>query len=202
MRDLWQEPRYRFVVTMAVFGLALWVVFREAVMGPVLTPMRALTAEGTLRLIQLTGLDGFRQANYIFHSSGFGIEITRGCTGFAGAAVLAAGIVAYPGAAARARGLGVCLAVPAFVVLNLIRMTHLYHLGAAQSPLFDLAHEVVWQLGMMLGVFVFWYAWVVWQDTVQPGIALHLRPASGDAQRQRSISPYCIELDSHRGVGS
>ena len=164
MQHLWREPRFRFVLTMTLFGVALWMVFRDAILGPFLTPMRALTAEGTLWLIHQTGLDGFRQANFIFHSSGFGIEITRGCTGFAGAAVLAAGIVAYPSGAVRARSLGIILGIPVFVGVNLIRMTHLYHLGVSGSPFFNTAHEVVWQLGMMVAVFVLWVVWVGWNE--------------------------------------
>lgn len=166
------DPRLRFVLTMTLFGVALWMIFREEIMGPILTPLRALTAEGTLRLIHLTGLDAVRHANFVFHSSGFGIEITRGCTGFAGAAVLTAGIWAYPSATNHSRVFGTLLGVAVFAFINLVRMTHLYHLGVANSPWFHLAHETFWQVGMMLTTFCLWLIWVLLGERGEKSTAL------------------------------
>ncbi len=171
MRD---RPQVRFVLIMAVFGVAVWMVFRDSVMGPVIVPLRAITAEATLLLVRATDLDGLRSASVIIHSSGFAMEITRGCTGFAGAAVLVAGIIAYHPAVSRQRFMGLLVCLPAFVGINLVRMTHLYHLGVAKSQFFHLAHTVIWQVGMMITVFCLWFAWVRWTES---GPYRHARPS-------------------------
>jgi exosortase/archaeosortase family protein len=151
---------FRFVVTLAVFAGVTFVVFRDTVMGPVLVPLRSLTAQITLALIRLAGMEAVREASIISHPNGFAYEISRGCTGLVGAALLAIAISAYP-AARRSKLIGILVCVPTFAVINLVRLVHLFYLGVYQPQLFHTAHAVVWQLGMMAAVFGLWLGWTV-----------------------------------------
>ncbi len=104
-----------------------------------------------------------RQATAVFHPTGFGIEITRGCTGFVGAALLASAVAAYP--AERAMRLtGLVLCPLAFVSINFARLAHLYYLGVHEQPLFHAAHTVFWQLGMLVAGVSGWLLWKWWVD--------------------------------------
>ena len=79
---------------------------------------------------------GFRSTNVLVHSSGFAMEITRGCTGFAGAAVLIAGILSYP-ASSIERTFGIVACVPIFVAINLGQDDALVPLGCGTILLFS-----------------------------------------------------------------
>jgi exosortase/archaeosortase family protein len=161
----------RYVGILAAFAAVTWLVFREAVLGPVLVPVRVATAEAAVSLIRAVGMEAERVGSAVLHPGGFAYEVSRGCTGLVPAALIAAAIGAYP-AARYLRVVGIALAVPLMLGLNLVRLVHLFYLGVHRPAAFHFAHEVVWQGAVVIAVFVCWRGWIAWADRRE-------RPTSG-----------------------
>ena len=151
----------RFGLILAAFAGITWLIFRDEVMGPVLVPLRMLTAQGALTFIRLAGMEAIREGAAVYHPAGFAYEISRGCTGLVGLGLLVVAILAYPSARSH-RLLGIALCVPALIGLNLARLVHLFYLGVYRPEVFHVAHEIVWQAVMAVGVFVLWLGWTIW----------------------------------------
>ncbi len=159
--------RLRFFATMAFGTLLLSFVFRDETLGILLVGMRTLTAQAARIGIEATGLESIRLGSSLYHPGGFAIQISRGCTGFVGATLLALGVIAYPASRHR-RTIGLAVVVPLFLATNLVRLVHLYHLGVARSPHFDQAHEVLWQVALVVIAVGSWAAWVAWVERRPP----------------------------------
>ncbi len=154
-----RRARITFAVALLAFVPLTLLVFRDRVLGDFLLLLRGVTADGTAALLNWVGIDAIRHATAVVHPNGFGIEISRGCTGLVGSALLATAIAAYP-ADRRVRLVGVLLCPLAFLVVNFGRLMHLFYLGVHHPTLFHLAHAVVWQ-GLMAAVaFGLWYGWL------------------------------------------
>lgn len=154
--------RYALVLTAA--ALALWLGFREEALGPVLAVWRVAVARATLVLIHWGGMEAVRDAAVIAHPGGFAYEISRGCTGFVPAALLATAIAAYPAAAGWKKLAGVALGVPLSLAVNLARLVHLYYLGVYRPQWFGVAHQIVWEGITVLATLALWVAWARWAD--------------------------------------
>ena len=177
----------RYGGILAAYAAITWLVFRDEVMGPLLVPLRALTAEGALTVMQLAGMEAVRTGSAIYYPGGFAFEISRGCTGMVGAGLLVVAILAYPAARDR-RVIGVSLCVPVFLGMNLVRLVHLFHLGVYRPDLFHVFHTVVWQVIMAAAVFGLWYGWIVWVQ--RAGVAPRLAASqSSSPQRHRLRAP-------------
>jgi exosortase/archaeosortase family protein len=155
--------RLRFIAVMVSFAVAALVLFRESIVGPAFVPLREATAQVTLTLLHLIGFECVRFGTILYHPGGFGYEISRGCTGFVPAALIATAVLAYP-ASIRNRTWGILVGVPTFLLLNFIRLVHLFVIGVWWPARFDVAHEVVWQGVMMLSTFIIWFGWTIWSD--------------------------------------
>ncbi len=153
----------RYALLLAGVALVLWLAFRDEVMGPVLVFWRIEIAKATLALIHWAGMEATREASTIYHPSGFAYQISRGCTGFVPAALLAAAISAYP-ASARRKLTGLALGIPLLLSINLARLVHLYYLGVHQPQWFHAAHRVAWEGVIILAVVSVWVAWATWAD--------------------------------------
>lgn len=153
-----RRARFAFASALLAFVPLTALVFRDQVLGDFLLLLRAATAEGTAALLNWVGIDAMRQATAVVHPSGFGIEISRGCTGLVGFALLVIAIAAYP-ADRRARLVGILVCPLAFLLVNFGRLTHLFYLGIHHPTAFHLAHAVVWQGLMAIVAFSLWYGW-------------------------------------------
>lgn len=102
-------------------------------------------------------------------SNGFGVSIEAGCNGLEAYIVLFAGVMAFP-ASWYQRGVGLLMGFLAVQSLNVVRVISLFYLGQWSRPVFDFAHEYLWQALIMLDVLVFWLLWVRW---CQKGPAVH-----------------------------
>ena len=69
--------------------------------------------------------------------------------------------MAFP-AAWYQRGVGLFIGFLAVQSLNVVRVISLFYLGQWSRPVFDFAHEYLWQALIMLDVLVFWLLWVRW----------------------------------------
>ncbi len=166
----------QFVAVLILFGVAVWILFRDEVLGPALVGLRTGTAEATAALIHAVGLEAIREGTTISHPGGLAVEISRGCTGLVGAALLAVAIFAYP-ADRRSRVVGAMICVPLFVGLNFVRLVNLFYLGVYKPIWFDLAHDLLWEAAMVVGIYAMWLSWKVWADRRSARIS----PASAPA---------------------
>ena len=170
----------RYALILSAVGLALWIGFREETLGALLLLWRIEVARAALTLIHWTGMAAARDAAVIFHPGGFAYEISRGCTGLVPAALFATAVAAYPRAAGWKKLAGVALGVPLWLVLNLVRLAHLYYLGVYRPQWFGVAHEIVWSGMTILAILGLWAAWARWADPVRSGrdgIGGHPRPS-------------------------
>lgn len=179
----------RFLLALAVIAGLVLLDAREEVLGPVLLPLRSLTAKTALALIHWLGMEAVREASAIHHPGGFAYEISRGCVGLVPIAFLVVSVLAYPGHQ-RTRLAGLALGIPFLVVLNLIRLVHLFYLGVHQPQLFELAHKLLWQAVIVFAVFALWMACTT---------RLDLRGGAGgrrEGQICHNCAPGCTPLSS------
>ncbi len=158
----------RFVVALAIFAGVVPLVFRDEVMGPVLLSLRVATAQATLALIHWTGMEAVREVSAIFHPGGFAYQISRGCMGLVPAALLGVAVLAYPGELRRKLA-ALAVALPLLFALNFARLVHLFYLGVNRPDLFHLAHTVLWQVAIVLGVLIAWLTCVAWLEARSSG---------------------------------
>ena len=156
----------RFVLALLSLAAVMLLVYRDEIVGPVVMPLRVLTAKTVLLLLQGLGVEAVREASAIYHSGGFAFEISRGCMALVPALFLGAGIAAYPGSR-RVKLVGWVAAIPLLLMLNFARLVHLFYLGVYRPEIFELAHRVLWESAIILAVIVLWLAWVVWADRLR-----------------------------------
>ncbi|UCF20196.1 MAG: hypothetical protein JSU87_01955 [Gemmatimonadota bacterium] len=167
----------RFVLSLAVFAGVVPLIFRDEVMGPVLLSLRVLTARATLTLIHWIGLEAVREASAIYHPGGFAYQISRGCMGLVPAALLGVAVLAYPGELRRKLA-ALAVTLPLLFGLNFVRLVHLFYLGVNRPGLFHLAHTVLWQAAIVLGVFTAWLACIAWLEARSSTAPLGLKPSA------------------------
>ena len=163
------KQKYRFVVIMAGFALALVFTYRENVLGAILSPLTDYTARTTLVLLHMCGMEAARAATLIFHPAGFAYEIYYRCTGFLPVAILSAAIFAYPGSW-RSKFFGLAIGVPVLLALNLFRLVYLFYVGVYFPAAFDFAHSVLGEGLWLLATLGLWLAWIKWKHSTDKGL--------------------------------
>jgi exosortase/archaeosortase family protein len=124
----------------------------------VLDPLLRWNAAGTGSLVRLLGFDAVVDGNRVL-SDAFSLVIVPECTSLAAQAIMAAGMLATPGKGFRDRLLGIALGGLALSALNLVRTASLYYIGARHPAALPIAHELVWQAGMVLAALALWAVW-------------------------------------------
>lgn len=156
-----------FCLVTLLFGPTAWLGFRDEVMGGSLLAMRSLTARLVTGVLNGLGLDATLAGSAVLHTSGFGMEISRGCTGFVGAALLTVALATYP-ADRRARLMGLAVCPAAFLVVNLARLVTLFYVGVHQPGVFHVAHAIVGEVVMVAAVVSLWIGWKHWAEEPRP----------------------------------
>ena len=160
------RPQWRSAARLAVALAWLGVIVlsrSQPAAAPVLSfgPITAFVASLVQSLLQWTGIEALRVAAFLYVPGGFAYEITVGCTGLLPAAVLTVAILASP-ESRTAKRRGVLAGVPLVLVVNLVRLVHLFYLGVYAPRLFVLAHSVLWEGAIVLVTFATWLAWTRW----------------------------------------
>lgn len=156
-----RQINLRFAVTLIIFAGVVFLTYREDILGAFLGRLTTLTASTTFVLLELLSIDVVQEATVIYQPGGFAYEIYYRCTGFLPVACLAVSILAYPGYL-RHKLAGLAVAIPLLILLNLVRLVHLFLIGVAKPELFGLAHRVLWEGTMILAVLGLWLAWKKW----------------------------------------
>lgn len=158
-----QGLNLRFAVIMAIYGGAVFLLYRDEVLGPVLAPLAAWTAHITLVLVRELGIDAVRDGAVLVHPDGFAYEIAYTCTGFLPVTTFIACVLAYP-AKWHAKRVGIAVGVPLLWMVNLVRLVHLFYLGVYIPEAFVVAHEVVWEWLLAVIFIALWLGWIRWSE--------------------------------------
>lgn len=151
-----RQSNLRFAGVMSVFVGVVLLTCREVVLTPLLAPLTTLTAQTTLALLHWFGMEAVRVATLIYHPDGFAYEIYYRCTGFLPVAFLGVSILSYPGSLRR-KCIGLVLGVPILIVLNLVRLVHLFYIGVHNPAVFNFAHGLFWEAVLILMIFGLWF---------------------------------------------
>jgi exosortase/archaeosortase family protein len=151
----------RFILTVVALVGTFLIVYRDDLLGQFLSPWVGLTARMTLAVLHLLGIEAVRVVSQIHHPGGFAYEIYYRCTGVLPVAILTSCITAFP-ASWRCKGIGLASGVPLLIALNLVRLVHLFYLGAHAPAAFDLAHRVVWEAVLISATVLIWWLWSKW----------------------------------------
>lgn len=103
--------------------------------------------------------DGFQIRNV---ETGYAVAIRAGCNGVEASMVLAAAILAFPGAWSL-KLLGIVGGVAAIQVANLIRIVTLFYIGEWSDSALMVAHLYVWPSLIILDALVIFLLWMRWQ---------------------------------------
>jgi exosortase/archaeosortase family protein len=112
------------------------------------------------------GVPVSQYADSLYVPGGFGYVVVIGCTGVVPAAVLAIAVLASPATAAT-RALGLVVGVPLVLLLNLLRLVHLFYLGVHDPQTFGLAHEVLWEWALVVSTVGIWFWWWKWASQLR-----------------------------------
>lgn len=148
----------RFGLILGVFTGVVLLTYREEALGALLGPVTALTANVTFFILDLIRMEVEQEASIIYQPGGFAYEIYYRCTGFLPVACLSVFILAYPGNF-RHKFAGLALGIPLLILLNLVRLVHIFIIGVTRPAYFDFAHNVLWNGIILLAVLGFWLIW-------------------------------------------
>jgi exosortase/archaeosortase family protein len=93
--------------------------------------------------------------------STFAMSIKQGCDGLQAAAILAIGVLIFPGRF-RDKILGVTLGVGLLVLLNVVRIATLFWAGLHARDSFQTLHVHVWPAALVFSALTFWTTWMLW----------------------------------------
>lgn len=141
-----------------VIGLARAEV---AFPGHALAPVSESLAFLVQALLQAAGSEVARHGALLYVPGTFAYEIVIGCSGLLPAGVITTAILASPGTS-TAKVWGVLVGVPAVLLVNLLRLAHLFHVGVTAPGRFALAHEVLWEALLVAFVLALWWSWSRW----------------------------------------
>jgi exosortase/archaeosortase family protein len=161
------RPTSHFLLKVVAFMGIFLLVYRQDLVGRLLGPWVGLTARMTVALLHLMGVEALRAGGQIHHPGGFAYEIYYRCTAVLPAALLAALTFASTATLAR-QVIGVALGVSVLIVLNLVRLVHLFLLGVYRPGLFEVTHSVVWELFLIMATLGLWWMWSRWAIRSHP----------------------------------
>ena len=153
----------RFIATLCLFTGAVLPCYREEVLGSLLGSLTSATASTTLGWLQLFGLNVLKDATIIYEPGGFAYEIIFKCTGFLPAAFFVVAVLAFSGSI-RQKLAGLSIGVPTLLLINQLRLVHLFFVGAVYPEYFHLAHSILWEIAMVLSVLGLWFSWKKWVE--------------------------------------
>ncbi len=129
-----------------------------------------LVASQVKLILAWLGVPVSQHAAALYIPGGFGYVIVIGCTGVVPATVLAIAVFASPATAAT-RAAGLVVAVPLVLLLNLLRLIHLFYVGVHDPQTFGLAHEVLWECAIAVFTVGIWFGWWKWASRALPSAA-------------------------------
>ena len=174
-----QPPRgglpLRFFLIFAVsFLLGFFLLVTPEVKPAVLQFSRGLV-NASASLINVCGgaakVDGDQRTILRDPRRGLGVEMKDGCNGVNITILLWSAVLAFPASWVR-RVQGLLIGSAAIQGINLVRFISLFYLLQYNRPLFDFAHEYLWESLIMLDAVVVFWLWA--QRAVRARTASHV----------------------------
>jgi exosortase/archaeosortase family protein len=142
-------PAWWLAGSLGVVLAGLWVIQIHPQAGGVFATFTVLTAQLTAFMLAAIGLPVMRDATTLFHAGGFACEIDVACTALIPAALLAT-LMALLRATPRAHFMGIVSGVLLVVLVNQLRLVALVWLGVLAPGYFDVAHNLLGPLLLIL----------------------------------------------------
>jgi exosortase/archaeosortase family protein len=156
--------KLRFAGILLGYGGAVFLIYRNEVLGTALAPLAVETARLVLAMLHFLGLEALRDGAVILHPGGFAYEIAYTCTGFLPVVTFLVCGLAYP-VAWRARWIGVMIGIPVLWIINLLRLVGLFYIGVYFPSTFAWAHEVAGEIFLGAAFIGLWLGWVGWSSS-------------------------------------
>ncbi len=137
----------------------LWAIQAHPLAGNVFAPLTVLTAQLTAFMLAAIGLPVLREAATLVHAGGFACEIDVACTALIPAAVLAASM-AVVRTTPRAYLKGIIFGALLLVFVNQLRLVSLVWLGVHVPGYFDMAHDRLWPVLLILTIGAYGLVWL------------------------------------------
>ena len=157
-RDL-RLPAWWLAGSLGVVLAGLWAIQIHAPAGGVFAPFTVLTAQLTAFMLAAIGLPVMREAATLVHVGGFACEIDVACTALIPAALLAASM-AVVRATPRAHFTGIMIGALLMVLVNQLRLVSLVWLGVHAPGYFDVAHNLLWPVLLILTIGGYGFIWL------------------------------------------
>ena len=147
------------ILIFAAFMIVFLLIYSRVTESYIFDEVRNFTARATGFMLNIFGGDVSVDGTMV-SSSDFSMGIIAACTGIVPIAIYIAAVVAYP-ATIRQKLLGIALGVIGIGVINIIRTTILFVLGAHSPSFFDTAHYLIFQSLMIMIAVLLWLFWVL-----------------------------------------
>ena len=146
---------------------ALFLLGFVLIISPAVKPLVVRFSSGLVRvsasLIQVCGgkarIEGDTGTILREPARGLGVEMKDGCNGVNVTILLWAAVLAFP-ASWMQKAKGLLAGGLAIQGINVLRFISLYYLLQYSRPLFDFAHEYLWESLIMLDALVVFWLWV------------------------------------------
>ncbi len=158
-----ERLKLRFAVILAGYGGAVFLVYRDEVLGTALAPLAVATARLVLVVLHFLGLEALREGAVIIHPGGFAYEVAYTCTGFLPIVTFFVCVLAYP-VAWQARLTGAIIGILVLWIINLFRLVGLFYLGVNCPSAFAWAHEIAGEIFLGTAFIGLWLGWIGWSD--------------------------------------
>lgn len=145
--------------------------YREELVGRILAPLCPPLASAVALALAGLGVEADQSGSALSLPGGFAYELYFRCTGYLPVMLYAAALSVAP-TPWRSRIRGLLIGVPALAALNVVRLMHLFLVGAGHPEWFDLAHGVLWEAAMAGAVFGLWLTW--WARWTPPSRSIAL----------------------------
>jgi exosortase H (IPTLxxWG-CTERM-specific) len=151
----------RFLLLFPLLVVLLFAAYLlEPVDAYVVTPFTSVLASLCSWLIDLFDNDAIAMGKTIQSAStGFAVEIARGCNGLEAVIILFGALFAFP-APLKHRLIGFGIGFLAIQGLNVVRIISLFYIGQHSRLWFDWFHLYLWQALIILDALVVWLIWL------------------------------------------
>ena len=147
----------RMVIIIASLGVALVAYF--GLFGtPLVDAVSRWTAGSTAQVLNLFGAS-VSTSGTVVGSSPFAYQIVAERTAIGPVILFAGAVIAYP-ATFKSKLLGIGIGMVLLTALNLVRLVHLFYIGAVFPEYLPMAHFLVWQAVIIIAAIVLWLFWV------------------------------------------
>lgn len=151
---------FSFILVLIALSVPLYIV---PLYPPLLLPLQDAVAGSSHALLLAMQVPAERDGLFILVTSGgpFALFIGPDCTAWKSMLLLAALMLAVPGAAPGKKAAGIIIGLPLVHAANIARIATVAAIGSAagEEPA-GLLHDVSWQLGLTALVMCVWLSWL------------------------------------------